>query len=118
MTGKLDEISAAIGEMRADVRGARKDVTDLKGDVTENRRIADRRHEENKDKFDEINETLIPLAKTVANMKPIVDNYQVTRAQTAAVIATLTGLAAGVWWLISHFGAKAIELLFKKTGAG
>lgn len=118
MPGKLDEISAAIGEMRGDIKANTKAVDELKKDVVKNRESADTRHEENRDRLDTIERTLAPLAETVEGMKPIVDSYKMTRGQIAAVVSTFVGLVAALSYLVSHFGGMAMELIRKKIGGG
>lgn len=116
MPGQLDEISAAIGEMRADIRSLAKRAED-------DREAADDRHRDNTTALNNISTrvgsletTVAPLAQTVAGMKPIVDSYQMTKWQRAGAIATVTGILAFVWWIISQFASKVIDVLLIKIG--
>jgi hypothetical protein len=106
--GKLDDISLAIGEMRADVRGLRRDADD-------NRRLADERHAENVERLDAIRDTTSVLASDAATLKgrvdimePKVDASETFIRDWGKIIA-LAGTVvasgiAGLWQLVIHWG--------------
>ncbi len=90
MAGKLDEISEAIGGLRARL--------DALGDGShENRRIADDRHKENKSRLDTIDDKIALLASD--------------RRVAIVIVSTVT---AGVLWLISNIVPSFISKLWGK----
>jgi hypothetical protein len=62
MAGKLDDISVSIGSLLAKVEN-------LGASIAANRSEADRRHQENTDRLNRIDEVLKPVAAAVANME-------------------------------------------------
>lgn len=109
MTGKLDEISTAIGELRSDVRS-------MSRSMDRDRETADERHRENTDNLEQVSvrvesleDTVKPLAKTVSAMEPIVQGILIKgwmRAGAIGVLGTIAGIAGWLaWQIIQHAGA-------------
>jgi Protein of unknown function (DUF1515) len=104
----LDDISLAIGEMRAELRG-------LGAAVRTNRKQADKRHADNVTRLDKIGTriegmeaTLTPVVKDVADMKPQVKELMTFKVHTAAIIGVAVAIVWGalllIWQAIIHFG--------------
>lgn len=74
----LDDVSLSIGRLLEAVDG-------LKEDITDNRKVADRRHEENKQRFETIEKTLSGLA-----------------SDRRVAVVGISAVTAGVMWLGSH----------------
>lgn len=99
MAGKLDEISVTIGKILGGLDALTKGVED-------HRKLTNVRHEENRDRLDQIEDTLkdqlTPLATTVADMKPIVADYKENRSRAIGVLLAITGLASGLGFFASE----------------
>lgn len=104
MATKFDEISRAIGSIEST-------VSSIKEDIADNRKVADRRHSENRDRLDALDDLVKPLAETVRLMKPIVDSYMISRWKLAGMLTLATVLLSLVGWLISIFAGKIIGLV-------
>jgi hypothetical protein len=107
---KLDEISAAIGEMRADVRN-------LSRNTEADRQASDRRHRENlrtlasiDKRVDSIEAAMTPLAATVTDMKPVVEAWKITRWKLAGALLLATIILGFVGWVASLFTGKLAAL--------
>jgi hypothetical protein len=107
MAGKLDQISEAIGGLKATTEG-------LTAQFDRHCNDDDRRHRENVETLDgiktqitELKETIAPLARTVTAMEPIVAGYAISQWKKAGAF----GLAIV---LLSVFGWAA-QLLFGKA---
>jgi hypothetical protein len=105
MTSKLDEISLAIGRLQAQIENVSVDITHIG-------KVSDKRHEENTSRFDKIEKTMDPLARTVAVMKPIVDSYQITRWKMAGAFAVVSMIIWAIGSLILTLAGKAITWAF------
>jgi hypothetical protein len=117
MTGKLDEISQAIGGLQATTDGLAKQL-----DV---HCVDDRhRHEDNLQTLREINEqirevnesvrALQPLAETVALMKPIVDGYEISRWKLTGALGLGVAILTVIGWLIEGLIGRAAGWLIDK----
>lgn len=104
MATKLDEISRVIGNIESS-------VASIKADIGDNRTVADRRHKENRDRLDALEDMVKPLAETVRVMKPIVDSYMVSRWKLAGMLTLATVLLSLAGWLISLFAGKIIGIV-------
>jgi len=105
MAGKLDEISVMLGGLTAEVKHLGQTMKD-------NRDVADQRHAENKQRLDNIDTTLSTLSPTVAWMKPIVKNYQVTRWKVIGGLAVVGVIMWLLGWIVSAFAAKLLALIW------
>lgn len=74
MVGQLDQISRAIGSLETSVNG-------LHEDITENRDIANTRHQENKARLTSIEEAMRPALASITAMQPIVATLQAGRSR-------------------------------------
>lgn len=101
---KLDEISRIIGNIESS-------VASIKEDIADNRKVADRRHTENRDRLDILDDMVKPLAETVRRMKPIVDSYMVSRWKLAGMLTLATVLLSLAGWVISVFAGKIVGLV-------
>jgi hypothetical protein len=106
--GKLDEISASIGELRATTTALTRSFDRHCGDD-------DRRHAENVDALAAINRnlgemhnTMRPLANTVKVMEPIVAGYAISQWKRAGAV----GLAVGLLSLMGLLLEKALGAAF------
>jgi hypothetical protein len=77
MPGKLDEISEAIGALRAS-------VADIQRRMDENRELQDRRHMDNTTALRELAAKLDLHAAAVANMQPAVTALELSWSKLAA----------------------------------
>jgi hypothetical protein len=80
-----------------------------------NNRVILEQHRENRDKLENIGERvekieadMKPLAKTVANMEPIVAGYIVTRWKIAGAFPLGTTLITALGWIVSLFAGKIV----------
>jgi len=103
MAGKLDDISVSIGSLLAKVEN-------LGASIAANRSEADRRHQENTDRLNRIDEVLKSVAAAVAKMEPIVDDYRTNRNKAPGLLLGLTGIASTLGFFASEFRA----MLFPK----
>lgn len=99
MTGKLDEISFQIGQLTSTVGSVAQQITD-------NRSVADKRHDENRSRLDAIEDTLTPLTLTVAKLTPIVEGIQITRWKMAGAMMVGSLVLAGIGWVITLAAGK------------
>lgn len=102
MTGQIDHLSEAIGNLRADVRN-------LMRSLDMDRNTANERHEDNTSRLQSIEKVLGPLETTVAELKPIVQRYEVTRWK---VIGAVTALG-GIGYLLIDIVLKYVSHLLK-----
>lgn len=110
MTGKLDEISAAIGGLQATTESLTKQFEKHCSDDSE-------RHRENLETLRQINESvraLQPLAKTVALMEPIVRNYEISRWKLTGALGLVVTILTVVGWLIEGLIGRAGGWLIDK----
>ena len=112
MTGKLDDISFALGELKAQGVALLRTIED-------NRRIADKRHCENTDKLESIEGrvgecegSLSKMNDVVALMKPVVDSLTVTRLKFTGALGLVLTLIGLFGWLLSLFAGKLISWVF------
>jgi hypothetical protein len=117
MAGPLDEISLAIGGLKADIRSMTRSLD-------QDRDRADERHRENLEKLEcldhrvgkieiKMETTVAPLAATVSDMKPIVDSLSLTRSKMFFVASGFGGaILLGVWLIEQAW--KVLELAFGK----
>ena len=98
MAGKLDDISVSIGSLLAKVEN-------LGVSIAANRCEADRRHQENTDRLNRIDEVLKPVATAVAKMEPIVEDYRTNRNKALGLLLALGGIASMLGFFASEFKA-------------
>ena len=98
MAGKLDDISVSIGSLLAKVEN-------LGASIAANRSEADRRHQENTDRLNRIDEVLKPVAAAVAKMEPIVDDYRTNRNKALGLLLGLAGIASTLGFFASELKA-------------
>jgi hypothetical protein len=77
MPGKLDEISEAIGRLRAS-------VADIQRRMEENRKLQDRRHADNSAALRDLGEKLDKQAAAVEVIRPTVAALALSRSRLAA----------------------------------
>jgi hypothetical protein len=113
VAGKLDEISEAIGGLRASTAG-------LERAFSEHCRDDDRRHEENiavqreaNESIRKLTEVVTPLANAVGAMKPIVDQYQASRFKLVGAASVIMMLFGFIGWLIQTFITSIIHGVWK-----
>lgn len=102
MTGKLDEISSAIGALQAN-------MTNIARSIDRDRDVGDRRHVENSGRLDKIERKLDPLDETVRAIKPIVDQYQISHWKIAGAAAVILPFIGFVGWLLWTIGRLIID---------
>ena len=98
MAGKLDDISLQIGGLLAKVEN-------LGAQIAGNRADGDRRHQENTDKLNRLDEVLKPVAAAVAKMEPIVDDYKSNRNKAAGLLIALAAIASTLGFFASELKA-------------
>jgi hypothetical protein len=103
MAGKLDEISVSIGSLLAKVEN-------LGTSIAANRSEADRRHRENTDRLNRIDEVLKPVAAAVAKMEPIVEDYRTNRNKALGLLLGLAGIASA----LGLFASELKAMVFRK----
>jgi len=126
MPGKLDEISEAIGDLRASVRNLHDQLTGVLMRMSDREAIQDRRHRENRQAIEEaarenriavedakqavldIMNVLAPLNKTVEAMSPIIAAYQIARWKKAGALGVAFALLSALGWLLE---AAVIKLI-------
>ena len=108
MPGKLDEISEAIGRLRAS-------VADIQQRMEENRKLQERRHADNSVALRALAEKLDKHAAAVESIRPTVAALELSRSKLAtwasiglaAMVILGWVIEAGVKWavaqLLSHF---------------
>jgi hypothetical protein len=118
MTGKLDDISFALGELKA------QGVAFLRAQE-ENRRIAETRHAENTEKLRSIDTrvgqcetSMSTMNSIVQTMKPVVDSLTMTRAKFGGAVALGTAFFVFVGWLVSLFAKGIVSWVLSLLGKG
>lgn len=117
MTGKLDEISQAIGGLQA--------TTDGLGRQIEVHCDDDRhRHEDNLQSLREITEqirdvnasvqALQPLTQTVALMQPIVSKYEQSRLKLTGALGLVVLILTAIGWVVEGLVGHLVGYLFGK----
>ncbi len=101
MSGKLDEISFTLGQLRAELSGVAQSIET-------NRKLADFRHTDNQKRLSTIEQTLAPLHATVTKIVPIVDSIQVARWKVIGAFSALSIVLAGVWWGLTLIAGKLL----------
>lgn len=108
MPGKLDEISEAIGRLRAS-------VADIQRRMEENRRLQEERHADNRAALRDLAQKLDKHAAAVESIRPTVAALEISRSKLAtwasigitAVVLLGWIVEAAVKWLVtatlSHF---------------
>jgi hypothetical protein len=102
MSGKLDEISEAIGRLRAS-------VADIQRRMEENRKLQERRHADNSAALRDLGEKLDKQAAAVDVIRPTVAALALSRSRLAtwasiglaAVVVLGWIVEAGVKWAVS-----------------
>lgn len=102
MTGKLDEISSAIGALQEGMKNIARSID-------RDRDVGDRRHDENSGRLDKIERKLDPLEKTVKALEPIVVQIQTSKMKLTGAIALGSTILIAIGWIIVHAGSLAIE---------
>lgn len=115
MATKLDDISEAIGELRAEVKNlgqkidrADQNALDTSNKAAERRSAIHKRVEEIADEVDEIKVDMTVLKATVADTKAVTDEVKLWKAQgkgallvvgiaSAAISSAVVGFLA-YWW--------------------
>jgi prefoldin subunit 5 len=108
MSSKLDEISEAIGRLRAS-------VSDIQRQIKENRKLQERRHADNSAALRDLSEKLDRHAASVEMIRPTVAALELSRSKLAtwATVGLATIVVFGwlveaalkwlVDWTLSHF---------------
>jgi len=104
MAGKLDEISEAIGRLRAS-------VADIQKRMEESRKLQDRRHADNTAALRDLGQKLDKHAAAVEVIRPTVAALALSRSRlasfasigVAAVVVLGWIIEAGVKWMFSNF---------------
>ncbi len=131
MPGKLDEISEAIGALRAGVRNVRDDISAINGRMAAFEAEQDRRHGENqraihetaienreaveasKKAVQDIMNLIGPLSTAVNAMSPIVATYQISRWKKAGALSLALILLSALGWLAEAAIIKAIGWMMR-----
>jgi hypothetical protein len=103
MSGKLDEISEAIGRLRAS-------VSDIQKRMAENRKLQDRRHADNSAALRDLGQKLDKHAAAVEVIRPTVAALALSRSRLAtwasiglaAVVVMGWVVEAGIKWAVSY----------------
>jgi len=105
MAGKLDEISEAIGRLRSS-------VADIQKRMEENRKLQERRHEDNSAALRDLGEKLDKQATAVEIIRPTVAALALSRSRLATWASI--GLAAVVvlGWIVEAALKWALSALF------
>lgn len=114
MTGKLDEISRAIGSIEARLSGIEYRMDD-------NRELANDRHKENIDNMQQIDgrvesleRSVSPIVKTVADWKPIIDGVLQSKWKRAGAISFVAGLGYVIFFVVDKLGGYILSFLHMK----
>ena len=107
MPGELDDLSLAIGALQADVRTLSRTVRD-------NQEAATDEHRKVHDIVVATSEAVRLLTKTIAEMKPLTDDYRERRAEARGAARFLNAayalgggsVAVGVGKLMEWFNAR------------
>jgi hypothetical protein len=105
--GRLDEISASIGGLKAQMQR----LTEL---FDRHCVDDDARHKENTGTLREIKEALQPLLRTVASMEPIVKAAAIAQSRRAWALGLALGALGLVAWLVEQAIAVAIGWIFHR----
>ena len=103
MAGKLDEISEAIGRLRAS-------VSDIQKRMEESRKLQDRRHADNSAALRDLGQNLDKHAAAVEVIRPTVAALALSRSRLAtwasiglaAVVVLGWIVEAGIKWSVSY----------------
>lgn len=104
MAGDLDELSEAIGGLKADMRT-------LTRMVHENQEASTREHRTVHDIVVATSEAVRNLAKTVSEMKPLTDDYREKRAEARGAAKLARMMYAGALGVGSAVGAAGTWLV-------
>jgi len=106
MTGDIHEISRALGDLEASVRGLKEAQARGNELFDQHCKDDDERHQENiaemrgiRNEITALRQVIEPLAASVAVMRPIVDGYQVTRLRIAMLASIGFGILVVVGWI-------------------
>lgn len=105
MAGDLDQISEAIGALRA----MHTSMLDTQRDRWEETR---RQHQDLRAEIIGLNAKLAPiaaLAKDVAEMKPAVRDWQMTKQRAVGIVAVLSLIFTGIGFLIELGGSWILK---------
>jgi hypothetical protein len=108
MPSKLDEISRVIGNIEAEVRGLSESVADVRRSTAQHHRDSREWLEAISARVEKIEVDMMPLAKTVATMEPIVAGYVVTRWKIAGAFALGATIITALGWVVSLFAGKIV----------
>lgn len=95
MPGKLDEISEAIGALRAS-------VADIQRRMDENREVQERRHEDNANALKQLSVKLDQHAAAVASMQPTVTALELSRSRLAGWAAIGFACVVVFGWILEE----------------
>ncbi len=93
MAGKLDEISEAIGRLRAS-------VGDIQKRMEENRKLQDRRHEDNTAALRDLGQKLDKHAAAVEVIQPTVAALALSRSRLATLASVGLAAALVLGWIV------------------
>lgn len=100
MPGQLDEISFKIGELSAQLRSLDLDITQDRAVMAQHMAALDVRFA----KVDKTLDMVEPLAETLKEMKPHVEDYKTMRAKLAVIAAIVGGAIALLWQALVTYG--------------
>jgi hypothetical protein len=117
MTGDIHEISRALGDLEASVRGLKE--TQARGNelFDQHCKDDDERHQENmvemrgiRSEITALRQVIEPLASSVAAMRPVVEGYEATRLRIATLASVGFGILVVVGWIFES-GVKWLVAL-------
>jgi hypothetical protein len=105
MAGKLDEISEAIGRLRAS-------VADIQKRMEESRKLKDRRHADNTAALRDLGQKLDKQATAVEVIRPTVAALALSRARLTTWASVGLGTVLVLGWVVEAGVKWAISALF------
>lgn len=109
MPGQLDEISFKIGELSEKLRSLDLDITQDRAVLAQHMAALDVRFA----KVDKTLDMIEPLAETVKEMKPHVEDYKTMRAKLAVVALIVGGAIALLWQALFALGPEIKSLVMR-----
>lgn len=105
-----------IGEMRADIRNLKEAMesseSNLAQSIQENRKIANERHQENRERLDALETAALRTQATIMAvdaMKPIVDGFQQSKLKMAGAVSVVSMLFMFMGYAISAVLGSAFQ---------